>query len=55
MILWTHAEHEAACRLYEAAGWVRMASEPVSSFGRDLTEEHWERDLSGLAIEAPDA
>jgi len=45
MTLWTHAEHKAACRLYERAGWTCTCSEPVHSFGRDLTEQTWVLDF----------
>ena len=45
MRLWTHAEHEAACALYARAGWRLVASEPVHSFGVDLTEQTWTLDL----------
>lgn len=44
--LWTHAEHRAACRLYARNGFVRLSSRPVRSFGRDLTEETWEKPLA---------
>lgn len=43
----THAEHAAAGRLYARAGFRRVAQFPVTSFGRSLTEEHWEKALPG--------
>ena len=43
--LWTHAEHRAACALYAANGFRLVASKPVTSFGQDLTEQVWDRDL----------
>ena len=45
MQLWTHAEHEAACRLYARAGWHLAGSTPVRSFGVNLTEQTWVIDL----------
>jgi len=44
----THAEHAEAGRLYARSGFRRTARFPVTSFGRALTEEHWEKPLSGL-------
>ena len=44
----THAEHAEAGRLYDRAGFTRTARFPVTSFGRALTEEHWEKPLSAL-------
>ncbi|MBL9059297.1 MAG: GNAT family N-acetyltransferase [Mangrovicoccus sp.] len=43
----THAEHAAAGRLYARAGFRRTARIPVTSFGRALTEEHWEKAIPG--------
>jgi GNAT superfamily N-acetyltransferase len=40
--LWTHESHRAACALYARNGFVRTASFPVHSFGRDLVEQSWE-------------
>lgn len=45
MTLWTHESHRAACALYASAGFVLTASHPVRSFGQDLVEQAWERDL----------
>ncbi len=42
MVLWTHAEHKAACRLYQRSGWRCTASRPVRAFGVDLTEQTWQ-------------
>lgn len=44
----THAEHAEASRLYARAGFHRVSSAPVTSFGRALTEEHWEKPLAPL-------
>ena len=41
MTLWTHASHEAACKLYARNGFDCVASEPVQSFGQDLVEQTW--------------
>ena len=43
--LWTHESHRAACALYASEGWRLTRSEPVRSFGADLVEQAWERDL----------
>jgi DNA-binding MarR family transcriptional regulator/GNAT superfamily N-acetyltransferase len=45
MTLWTHESHRAACALYEKAGFACVRSEPVRSFGVDLVEQTWTRDL----------
>ena len=45
MTLWTHESHRAACRLYAVDGFLCVASRPVHSFGRDLVEQTWTRDL----------
>jgi DNA-binding MarR family transcriptional regulator len=45
MTLWTHESHRAACALYAKAGFVCVRSEPVHSFGVDLVEQEWVRDL----------
>jgi GNAT superfamily N-acetyltransferase len=45
MTLWTHETHRAACRLYAADGFVCTDSRPVRSFGQDLVEQTWSRDL----------
>ncbi len=45
MTLWTHESHRAACALYEKTGFACVRSEPVHSFGVDLVEQTWTRDL----------
>lgn len=45
MELWTHESHKAACALYRATGWQLEASRPVRSFGVDLVEQSWRRQL----------
>jgi GNAT superfamily N-acetyltransferase len=45
MTLWTHESHRAACALYAKNGFACVASQPVRSFGVDLVEQAWERDL----------
>lgn len=45
MTLWTHESHRAACALYAKTGFVCVASTPVRSFGVDLVEQEWRRDL----------
>ncbi len=46
MRLWTHESHHAACALYAKNGFTCTASKPVHSFGVDLVEQTWERDLA---------
>jgi GNAT superfamily N-acetyltransferase len=43
--LWTHESHRAAGRLYARNGFVLTASAPARSFGQDVIEQDWERDL----------
>jgi GNAT superfamily N-acetyltransferase len=43
--LWTHESHRAACALYARHGFACVASKPVHSFGQDLVEQEWARDL----------
>jgi DNA-binding MarR family transcriptional regulator/GNAT superfamily N-acetyltransferase len=43
--LWTQSELIAARRLYERAGFVRVAEERHHSFGHDLVGENWELEL----------
>ncbi len=45
MQLWTHESHKAACALYERNGFRLLSSKPVRSFGQDLVEQAWARDL----------
>ncbi|NKX43436.1 GNAT family N-acetyltransferase [Roseicyclus persicicus] len=45
MTLWTHESHRAACALYARNGFACTRSVPVVSFGRDLVEQEWVRDL----------
>ncbi|MBF9060677.1 GNAT family N-acetyltransferase [Rhodobacterales bacterium HKCCSP123] len=45
MTLWTHESHRAACALYARNGFACVRSEPVHSFGTDLVEQEWVRDL----------
>jgi GNAT superfamily N-acetyltransferase len=45
MTLWTHSHLIAARRLYEAAGFRLVRSEPVHSFGKDLVDEFWDLQL----------
>nr|WP_253913304.1 GNAT family N-acetyltransferase [Pseudoruegeria sp. HB172150] len=42
MVLWTHESHEAACALYQRAGWRLLRSEPKVSFGQDVVEQHFD-------------
>lgn len=41
VMLSTHAEHEAACRLYAKAGFVCEDTAPSQAFGRLLNEQTW--------------
>lgn len=45
MVLSTHESHAAACALYVKAGFACVRSEPVRSYGVDLVEQDWARDL----------
>lgn len=45
MTLSTHESHRAACALYARAGFACLSSKPVTSFGVDLVEQAWARDL----------
>lgn len=48
LILYTHEEHAAACRLYAAFGFALQDSRPIESYGRALTEQIW-----ALPLDAP--
>ncbi|WP_071672798.1 GNAT family N-acetyltransferase [Nioella nitratireducens] len=45
LVLWTHASHQAACALYEKAGFDCIDSRPVTSFGQPLIEQTWKLKL----------
>jgi DNA-binding MarR family transcriptional regulator/GNAT superfamily N-acetyltransferase len=45
IVLWTNSVLESARRVYEAAGYRLIASEPHHSFGHDLVGETWELEL----------
>lgn len=45
MRLWTHESHRAAGRLYGRNGFELTAQAPARSFGQDVVEQTWERDL----------
>jgi ribosomal protein S18 acetylase RimI-like enzyme len=54
LILYTHAEHEAACALYRAFGFTLTERYPVTAYGRDLEEQIWAIPLDPpLAKQAP--
>ena len=42
MTLWTHESHRAAGALYRNTGWDLVSAVPVTSFGQELIEQHWE-------------
>jgi DNA-binding MarR family transcriptional regulator/GNAT superfamily N-acetyltransferase len=46
MVLWTNSVLVSARRIYEAAGFRLVASEPHHSFGHDLVGEIWERRIA---------
>ena len=43
--LWTQSILVAALRIYQEAGFVRVATEPHRGFGQGLIGETWEREL----------
>jgi DNA-binding MarR family transcriptional regulator/GNAT superfamily N-acetyltransferase len=45
MVLWTHESHRAALRLYARSGWRMTWTRPARSFGQDVVEQEWEREL----------
>ena len=45
MVLYTVEDLHAARRIYEAAGFRLKRSEPGHCYGKDLVEQHWERNL----------
>jgi GNAT superfamily N-acetyltransferase len=45
MRLWTHESHRAAGRIYARNGFAILSARPVHSFGQDLVEQIWQRDL----------
>jgi DNA-binding MarR family transcriptional regulator/GNAT superfamily N-acetyltransferase len=45
ILLWTNSVLSSARRIYEAAGYRLIASEPHRSFGQDLVGETWQLDL----------
>lgn len=45
-VLSTHAEHEAACRLYARVGFVCEDTTPSQAYGRLLNEQTWGLSLS---------
>ena len=45
LVLWTHANLEAARAIYARRGFRLVGSEAYRAFGQDLVSEHWELDL----------
>ncbi|MEZ5796606.1 MAG: bifunctional helix-turn-helix transcriptional regulator/GNAT family N-acetyltransferase [Paracoccaceae bacterium] len=45
MVLWTHESHRAAGRLYARNGFALTDSSPARSFGVEVVDQTWARDL----------
>ncbi|SIN82417.1 transcriptional regulator, MarR family with acetyltransferase activity [Vannielia litorea] len=45
LVLWTHESHEAACRLYERAGFEKLSCKANRAFGQDTIELEYRIDL----------
>ncbi len=45
LVLWTHESHEAACRLYERAGFEKLGSRQEREFGQDTVVVDYRIDL----------
>jgi GNAT superfamily N-acetyltransferase len=43
--LWTHESHHAACALYHRNGFDLVSARSVTSFGVNLVEQTWSKDL----------
>ncbi|MDP4032189.1 MAG: GNAT family N-acetyltransferase [Pseudorhodobacter sp.] len=43
--LWTHESHRAAGRLYARNGFALVGSQSKLSFGQNVVEQFWQRDL----------
>lgn len=45
MRLWTHESHRAAGRIYGRNGFALVTARSTHSFGQDVVEQIWQRDL----------
>nr|WP_254695510.1 GNAT family N-acetyltransferase [Oceanicola sp. D3] len=45
LVLWTHESHQAACRLYDKAGFQRIGSRPMHEYGQDTVIIDYRIDL----------